>query len=296
VRKPSLAKKARYLIEAGLLLFLLLLFRILPIDLASALGSKLARSIGPKLKWHRTARANLAYIWPHHNTAEREAILTGMWDNLGRTFAEYSWLNSKTLTDRISLSAASHLVVEKYRHHPRSIIFAAGHFANWEIAPLAAHLQGIPLVLIYRHANNPYVDRLMTRIRQPFFAALYPKGRKGAAALLEAIRKKQSIGMLVDQKMNNGIELLFLGKPSMTAPATAELALKYNLPVLLTRIIRTQGSRFTIEVSELLPPQGVTHDERVKEMMQDINTHLTAWIKEHPSQWLWIHRRWKIEG
>jgi Kdo2-lipid IVA lauroyltransferase/acyltransferase len=274
-------------IVAGIAIAFFTLFRILPIDQASGFGGWLARHIGPRLKWHRTAAENLRRVWPDKPQAELDAILIGMWDNLGRTMAEYAWLNDPRFAARIAVPDETHEHIRQARELQRGLVFAAGHLGNWEVAPLAAAEIGVPLVLIYRRANNPLLDRRIRAIRRPYFAALYPKGRKGAAGLLKALSAGSAIGMLVDQKMNNGIELPFLGLPSMTAPATAELALKYGAPIILARVIRHHGAHFTMQTLPVPIENRDTHS-----IMAQINTQLTEWIFEHPEQWLWIHRRW----
>jgi KDO2-lipid IV(A) lauroyltransferase len=144
-------------------------FRLLPLDAASALGGRIGRLVGPRLKWHRIAKANLERVWPEHSVQQRDEILMAMWDNLGRNLAEYPWLGSKKLMQRIDLSSLPEVL-------PSNAIFAAGHLGNWELAPLAGHLLGLPLTLIYRRINNPLIESMIYRLRRPYCAGLYPSG------------------------------------------------------------------------------------------------------------------------
>ncbi len=274
-------------LPAGLGLWLVFtLLRLLPLDTASALGGFIGRHLGPYLKWHRIAAANLRWALPKR-ASEHAAILNSMWDNLGRTLTEYPHLNSSTMASRIILPRETLDLLAS----GNGAIFASGHLGNWEIAPLAAHLYHQPLTLIYRHVSNPIVERLIFSIRSRYCAALYPKGNRGAREVLRALKKGSSLGMLVDQRMNDGIEVPFFNKPAMTAQATAMLALRYGAPIILARVIRKQGANFELELSRLPLPEGET-EENIREVMLQIHRHFERWIAEYPAQWLWIHRRW----
>src|SRR5207253_2644034 len=103
----------------------------------------------------------------------------------------------------------------------------------------------------------------------------------------------QSLAMLIDQKMNDGIAVPFFGRDAMTAPAIAEFALRYNLELIPARVVRTKGCHFE---ATIFPPMAYekTGDEEkdVLTIMTAINAILETWIREHPEQWFWVHKRW----
>ena len=170
-------KQLRYRIEALLLRILFGMFRILPMDTASALGGKLAQCIGPWLKWHRVARYNLKQAMPALSEAERDTILHNMWNNLGRTFAEYPWLGTKQFSDRVTITPRAKEVLDTLPERENACIFAGGHFSNWEVLPLVGALEELDQTLIYRHSNNPFVDATIRQIRERYCHDLHPKGR-----------------------------------------------------------------------------------------------------------------------
>lgn len=255
------------------------LFRTLPLDVASALGGWIARKIGKYLKWHRVAEANLRAIYPTKTESEIQQILRDMWDNLGRNLAEYPCLSSKKLQSRIEFENP---------YLPPAAIFAAAHLGNWEVAPLGAFLHDVPMTLIYRRVNNPLVEKMIYAIRSRHCAGLYPKGKRGAAEVLRALKAGRALGLLIDQKMNDGIEVPFMGRPAMTAQATAELALRFEVPIVMARVVRLHGANFRMETK----PLEFGAEETPAEIMLKINQQLEQWINEFPAQWLWIHRRW----
>ena len=67
-------------------------FSLLPLDVASALGGWLGRTLGPRMAISERAVKNLKSIFPEIGQTEHTAIVIGMWDNLGRTIAEYAHL------------------------------------------------------------------------------------------------------------------------------------------------------------------------------------------------------------
>lgn len=269
-------------------------FRLLPMDLASTLGGRLGQRVGPFLKWHRIATRNLHFIYPDWEDSRYQATLSAMWENLGRNLAEYFWLNTAQLHARIEIDETSRRLLAEAPHQGKPVICFGGHIANWEIVPLSIHLQGLQLALIYRRANNPYVEKLIHRIRQDYSVAHFPKGPKGAAEAIRALKQGNSVGMLVDQKMNNGISFPFLGKPAMTATAIAELATKYGARIIGVRIQRLQGVRFRVTAQEVfLPEDSPSQAEAVNTIMLKIHSLLEEWINDDPAQWLWVHQRWQ---
>ena len=197
------------------------------------------------------------------------------------------------MRSRITVDDASLQVMQHVSHSERAAIFVGAHLGNWELAPKIGKDNGVPMVLIYRHANNPYVDALLYRLRRAGYEGLFPKGVVGAAKLIKALKQGNSIAMLVDQKMNDGIAVPFFGHPAMTAPATAQLAMKYRVSIIMARVVRSGGAHFKAQV---MPPLDLMTSGDAKQdalaIMTQVNRQLEQWIREHPEQWFWVHKRW----
>ena len=108
-----------------------------------------------------------------------------------------------------------------------------------------------------------------------------------------AARAGGEIGMLVDQKMTDGIAVPFFGRDAMTAPALAQFALKYDAPIVPIRAERLDGAHFRVTFYPALEvtKTGNRHDD-IQAIMTDVNATMESWIRERPEQWLWLHRRW----
>jgi KDO2-lipid IV(A) lauroyltransferase len=293
-RRLPPGKVIAYLLETLAVRIGLAIFRALPIDTASALGGWLGRGIGPRLGISTVAERNLRRAIPDLTSEKIASIIREMWDNLGRVMAEYPHLHEFHVyadNGRIEVVGAEH--ADRLRDDGMGGIFFGAHLGNWEIASLSATQMGVPLTHIYRAANNPFVDPILQRLRAPVGGTHHPKGREGARRMVESLREGGHLGMLIDQKLNDGIAVPFFGRDAMTAPAPAQLALKFGCPLVPVRIERLEGARFRITVHPAMemPASGDRHAD-VAETMRRVNAILEGWIRERPGQWLWLHRRW----
>ena len=296
-RNLTLLKRLRYVVEVLIVRLALLVFSFLSIDRASTIGGWLGRKIGMRLAVTNIARKNLQRAMPELSAEERAYIVVGMWDNLGRTIAEFPHVFSMTREEfaaRVVVEGAEHL--EMLRTSPTSGFIFSGHLGNWEVLPRVATERGLSMALIYRHANNPYVDNFINRLRQNKQLSIFAKGKSGAKDLVSALKKKLVVAMLIDQKMNDGMSVPFFGHPAMTAPAIARLARSMGSPIVPATIVRLGGARFKVTI---LPPIAIEQTDNSQEdcyaMMLHINQLLESWIRLHPEQWFWLHQRWGKE-
>ncbi len=286
-------RRLRRKLEAGLVWLLFHALRGLPVEAASNVGGWLGRTLGPHLPVSRRARRNMRMIFPEWSEAERERHLRAMWDNLGRVAGEYPHIGAFGYGpgQRVEVEGLEHLL--SLRDDGRPGLFFSAHYGNWELAGLSAARNGLPISLIYRAANNPDVDWIFAKGRSVAGIEVIPKGRQGARQALFKLKEGGHLGMLVDQKMNDGIAVPFLGQAAMTAPALAVFALKYRCPVVPARVMRLKGARFRISFE---PPlrfeDSGDHHADVRAAMTTVNSIIERWIREAPEQWLWLHNRW----
>jgi Kdo2-lipid IVA lauroyltransferase/acyltransferase len=292
-------RKLRYRLEAGVFFAFMGVFRILGVDAASALGGLFGRQVLYRTGISNRARDNLHAAYPEKRDAEIEGIVIEMWDNLGRTIAEYAHLDKFDFQGpgpRIEIRNLD--VVERTAHQGKGILFVSGHFANWEIMPIAATEYGFEGALVYRPLNNPYVDRWMVRQRGMKGPKEHlGKGAQGTKRIFTLLRACKSIFLLVDQKTSEGVPVPFFGRMAMTTPAPAALALKLGSVILPVTNERLNGARFRMTVHEpfAIEPTG-DHDRDVLALTARINAVIESAVRYRPSQWLWIHRRWPKEG
>lgn len=275
---------------------LFFLMGLIPVDMASAMGGWIARKVGPKLKVTKIARENLNKAFPEKSADEIDTIILEMWDNMGRVgfeFPHVAKLNVYDSPERFEIIGGEN--IDLLHDDKQCGIFFSGHLANWEFCALgtAQRTPPVPVQLIYREPDNPWMRNLFAKRKPTPECGLIPKGVKGARQALEALKKGEHLAMLVDQKMNDGIAVPFFGRDAMTAPAMAQFALKYKCPVVPVRIERIEGVKFRLT---FFPPMDIkdtgNRKDDIQTIMTDVNKMLENWITERPAQWLWLHRRW----
>jgi len=263
--------------------------------------ARIARTIGPLLREQRIGRANLTAAFPEKSPAEIEEILAGVWDNLGRMGAEFAHLDhiwdfgeEYPEDGRIELAPGTRALFHKLRLDGKPALIFASHLANWELPALAAVAHGLDAAILYRKPNIPSADRIIQELRQVKMGTLVPAGRDAPLKLAEALRNGQHVAMLVDQYLTSGVEVTFFGRKTRANPTLARLLRQVECPVHGVRVIRLPGRRFRAELSEEVVP---VRDEKgqidIQGTTQAITSVVEGWIREHPEQWLWLHRRWR---
>ena len=284
-------------LEVSLLSAIIYLLRHLPAAAASTLAGRFARSIGPWLPVSRVAQANLRAAIPELDAPARRLVVRGMWESLGRTAGEFVHLSTlqRNTPSGPGWEIQGEAILRGLAEKGGPMIFFSGHIGNWEILPRAAALYGLPCANFYRAAANPAVDALIRQLREQNVGeatAYFPKGSKGARQALRHLGGGGHLAMLVDQKMNDGIEARFFGLPAMTAPALASLALHFRCPVIPAFVQRIGPARLRVVIEPPLPlPDSGDRARDIQSLTQAANDVLERWIRASPESWLWVHRR-----
>nr|WP_246374349.1 lauroyl acyltransferase [Gluconacetobacter tumulicola] len=281
---------------------LALLRRLGPVRASNA-GGALCRAIGPLLPVSRVADANLRLAMPELDAPARRAVIRAVWDNLGRTVGEFPHLaalpENPASGPGWDVVGAEHLAEQVACDGP--VIFMSGHIGNWEMLPPGVARHGLPFASFYRAAGNPLVDDMIRTLREAAMnkatggepVPMFTKGARGARGALAHIARGGRLGMLVDQKMNDGIEARLFGLPAMTAPALAAMALRYRCPVIPGYVERLGPARLRIHVEPKLDlPDSGDRQADILALTQAVNDRLEHWVRARPGTWLWLHRRW----
>ncbi len=288
----------RFHLEAWVARALLGLLARLGPEAASDLGGAVARAIGPLLPVSRVADTNLRRALPALDAAARRAVVRQVWDNLGRTAAEFPHVRHLGATaagpgfELVGMEQVAAVLAGG----GAAILFSA-HMANWEVMLRAFQLFGRAPATFYRAASNPVVDRMIVALRGGDGLRQFAKGRAGARAAMEHLRGGGLLGLLADQKMNDGVAATLFGHTAMTAGAPATLALRFSCPLVPIRVERLGPARFRITVEPpLAHPATGERAADVLALTQAMNDRIEAWVRARPEQWLWLHRRWPKES
>ena len=276
--------------------------RIDPDRMANAAGW-LMRTIGPWLPENRVGRANLVAAFPEKSSAEIDTILRGVWDNLGRMGAEFANLDRLWHFDlehpergRIKGDPANVERFLRLAHDGKPALIFAAHLGNWELPAISAAAYGSDSAVLYRKPNIAAIDRWLRETRTASMGELISTGLDAPVRLAAALERGAHVGMLVDQYYVKGVEVTFFGRRTTANPLLARLARHFDCPIHGVRIIRLPGNTFRGELTEEIQPARDARGEiDIAGTMQIVTSVVESWIREHPEQWLWLHRRWRPE-
>jgi Kdo2-lipid IVA lauroyltransferase/acyltransferase len=262
----------------------------------------LMRKVGPLFKEHRIGRANLHAAFPEKADSEIETILAGAWDNLGRLAVEFAHLDEfcvegfgERKTDIITYSLESRARFERLIACGKPTLTFAAHLANWELPAVGAASLGARTAVLYRRPNIRSIDDLIIKLRAPLMGELIPAGLDAPVKLGRLVQSGVHLGMLADQHYTRGVEVTFFGRTCKTNPLIAMLARQTGMPIHGVRVVRKpDGNSFWGEVTdEIQPVRCADGQVDINGTMQVITDVIEGWIREHPEQWLWLHRRWR---
>jgi KDO2-lipid IV(A) lauroyltransferase len=241
----------------------------------------------------------LRAAFPDKDEAWIRQTLKDSWDNLGRVAGEYVHMgriwdfdiehpnSGRIQTDDVPM-------FEMLRTDGRPALVFAAHLANWELPAIAAAAHGLPSAVVYRMPNNKAIANEITRIRAPLMGRLIRTRAQAAVEMAAALGVGEHLGMLVDQHFSRGVDVTFFGRRCKANPSIARLARQFDCPVVGVRVIRLPGRKFRIEATgpyEL--PRAADGRVDVAATTQMITTIVEGWVREHPGQYLWFHRRWR---
>jgi Kdo2-lipid IVA lauroyltransferase/acyltransferase len=274
--------------------------RLIPLETMSNFSAWLLRSIGPLFREHRIGRESLTAAFPEKSPAEIETILRGVWENLGRVGAEFAHIDHLWDYDelqgagRIMRSDESETIALRIRDDGKPALVFAAHLGNWELAAIVAHKYGLDTTVVYRRPNLRAVSDEIAAVRAGCMGKLMATTMDAPVKLADALHRGSHVAMLVDQWYGRGVPVTFFGRKTLANPLIARLARNVECPIHGIRVVRHPGSRFQVRVTEeIVPPRDASGKIDVEGTMQAITGVIEGWVREHPEQWLWLHRRWR---
>ena len=296
------AKRAGDAAVGALAVGLLRTLHRVPFDTLANGAGRFMRTIGPLLRENRIARAQLRAAFPEKSPAEIETILKGVWDNLGRMGAEFAHLDRLWDWDPERPERDSRIVLEqpsidrfvKLMGDGKPALIFAAHLGNWELPAICAATYKLDSAVLYRRPNIKAVNDWIGETRATHMGEIIATGLDAPVKISNALERGAHVGMLVDQYYVRGVEVTFFGRKTNANPLLARLARHFNCPIHGTRIVRLPGNRFRAELTEeVAPVRDAAGDVDIAATTQAIMNVIEGWVREHPEQWLWLHRRWR---
>lgn len=287
------APSFRHRLEALALKGAIAVFRLVPVDVASAAMGWLWRVFAPLNPRHKRALKHLEAAYPEMSLEDRKAILNQMWDNLGRVAAETFFIRD-LLKDpsrfELNVDETTQSVLDGKAH----AVFISLHSGNWELSvqPLFAH--GQKVAGVYQALKNPLADKVLRGMREDLYQhGLLPKGYETARKLMSLVKNGDLVAIMADLKEHRGASVDFFGREASATPIPATLARSSEVPLIAGRVVRTKGARFRIEAKAIPPVVTTDRKADIQVMTQQAHDLFESWIREEPGQWMWIIRKWR---
>ena len=281
------------IIEFILVYLIFLLLSILPINLVSLLGGSIFKFIGPLTNTHKIAKTNYLRIFPSAKSEEVKKQVINSWENLGRTFFELLILPKIMNSQNNRISVEGMTFLEEIKKNEEQVIFFGIHQSNWEILLPMIDRINFNVGGIYRHINNPYINKLILNQRKKSIASnnsfYTPKGKKSAKDIVDGIKKNFSIILLVDQKDTAGEDVVFFNTMTKTQTGFLKIARKYKMPIIPIQNTRNNLNDFALKFHAPLKP--FKNNLTDKQAMEVIHKTIEEWIKENPTNWFLQHNR-----
>jgi Kdo2-lipid IVA lauroyltransferase/acyltransferase len=261
----------------------------MPYRMRLAVGGAIGRTIvriSPRLQ-ARIDR-NLAYVFPEMTADDRHRMAIATGDTFGRTFLEILHMEDFQAHNPIHGPAGpgAEAILSAARNKT-GVVAVSGHFGQWEACRAWMKSQGIECAGVYRPTENPYLNGIYSHGLALSGKPMFAKGVRGMRGLVAHLAKGNVVSLLVDQYDHRATPLDFVGRPAPTSLFAAQLALKYDVPLVPMFAHRLQdGEHVRVEAD---PPVARGTAEA---MMQAVNDALAARIRAHPGQYYWLHRRW----
>ena len=285
-------KYIKYFVQFLFAISCFLIFKILGPRLSSNLGGKIFEIIGPFFRSEKIINSNIKKALPDINFKNLKKIKRLMWNNYGRTFAEYMFIkefrNGK-ISKNIEIDGQE--ILEKIKKENSQVIFISGHFSNFELMAMHLEKSGINLCAIYRPLNNIFLNGIMERIRKKYICKKQIK--KGVVSLRQLIALKKnnfSTAIMIDQRVSEGILSNFFNHEALTTTIPAQLVKKFNIPIVPVYIERIENINFRICISKPIYFDKHTTTDKITD---ELNRILEKMILNKPENWIWSHNRWK---
>lgn len=266
--------------------------RLLPPATALWLMGALLERLGPRLKRSKRIRVTLALAFPELGHEAIEARTRAIWRNFGRTVATIPHLGNfvaGTRGARVSYQGAEHFGGLA----GKPAVVCGAHVGNWEVSAVVPSEMRRTIVVSYNAGEDPVTEALIARCRKATGCELVEKQhipRKSA----ESLKAGKLMYFTIDQRVDAGSEISFLGLPALASRLPARLAVKYGVPILLVEAVWKEAAHYEVIFHPPLYPDLAIadDDERTRDLMVRMFEGIEGMVKRRPDEWFCLKKRW----
>lgn len=269
----------------------------LPLGTSMRFGKSVGRFFAKRFpKLQKTARRNLEIAMPELSADQRNRIIIGTFESLGRHLgfvSHFRKFQHEDVRDLIELVGRENF--EEVYARGKGVLFFTGHFGSWEVFNLLPPAFGYGMNILVRRIDNPLVEGFVDQMRTRFGSVTLDK-TKSARTMFRVLKKGELLGILADLNVQEkeGVFVDFFGVPASTTTSIAKLALATGAAILPAFAVWEEEKRkYVVYVEpEIKYDPDDDSDEAVQRLTQEITSVVEKFVRKYPEQWLWIHKRW----
>ena len=281
-------KEIKQAFEFLIFISLLKIVSVFTFNQTSKIGSFLVGFFGRYSRYKRIISNNLNVL--NFDQKLKEQLIINNLQQMGRVFFEFLNLDKFNWKN---LEVKNNFNFEKIMNYEGPRIFISAHIGNWEITRNHLLNQGFTLHSVYRQANNSKIDKYIQIKRYKKNAFFYKKGSESAKNMIKALKNKEDLALLVDQRDSSGPLINFFGSKAYTTDGFANLALKYKTMICPVYTIRNIDNSFQFIYDKPIPYEEFKGYNPQTLTQKIYSEYYERWISNNPEQWLWAHERWR---
>ena len=270
----------------------------LPLETSMRFGESVGKFLAKRFpKLQKTARRNLEIAMPDLSEEEREKIVNGTFESLGRHLGFVSHFRKFQHED---IRKLVEVVGKEENFDPayargKGVLFFTGHFGSWEVFNLLPPAFGFGMNILVRRIDNPLIESFVDDFRTKFGSVTLDK-TKSARQMFRVLKKGELLGILADLNVQekDGVFVDFFGVPASTTTSIAKLALATGAAVLPAFAVWEETKKkYVVYLEPAIEYEfGDNSDENVRDLTQKVTNVIEKYVRKYPGQWLWIHKRW----
>lgn len=271
----------------------------LRLETALRLGRGIGWFIGSVFRYHRKdALDALTRAFPEKSAQEINGIVSAMYANLGMNLIESLRLaggRKEQVEGMIAVSGKE--VVDQALARGKGVLLLTAHLGNWDLLSIMSLVAKLPpLTIISKDVKNKQINDFWMGMRKEYGLKIVP-AHNSYRACRAALKNNEMVGFILDQNMidKEGVFVDFFGRPACTTPGLAFMAAQSGAPIVPVCMHRTGGGCHEIRALPVIEPPSDREPETIRAATQHYTKILEDMIREHPEQWIWIHRRWRTK-
>lgn len=233
--------------------------------------------------------SNLELVKHSFQVKNKKLFIKQVADSVGRSLTELIF-NKQFLTSKNKIKLENELpkCVLQSKKDNKPTIFVSGHFGQWEAIRILLKKSGFESGAIYRKNKNPFFEKIYLNSIKQGGEPIFPAGLSGTKKMIKHLKSGGILSLLLDQATSDGDDFEFFGLKAKTSKAIAELAIKYKANIIPCYGIRDKDG---ITIRVVFEDPIISNDPIA--IIQKLNDSLESRVRASPTQWHWLHNRWK---